>query len=623
MRACPREEPPESARAARISARLGRRRAPALAPGPGRRVRAQGAAARARVALRPRPLARRTARSLRPGRRGPVPLDLADRRRQGHARPVRGVGRRAARAQRGRRGPRRRDAAAWTLPEGGVINNAAASVPTAGMQLAALREVPGGRDLGPGPPARACWRSPTRSRATGACSTSRRPTRACCRSSPTRRPRRSRRRGSTRTRSRRSASSASSSSPPPSSARSCRATCPSSPGSRSPRGTCRPARSAATTSTSSRCRAGASPSSWRTSRARASRPRCSCRRCTRRCTSRSTRRKTVADLIGRIDRHLQKYAATRKFLTCFFGLLEPRLGHAALRLGGPQSGAAAPRLRDAIEQVKATGVPIGMFPNATWREETVVDGAGRPALRLQRRHHRGARRGRRGVRHRPPGPADVARTRRARSARGCSTRWRRSPATCRSTTTRRCCFSGGADPRRLRFERAPAPDRPARGPARGVRDSGAPARGRRRLRRRPTRSRERRRSSSQAARSLFVGDPARARELAGSRADPGPRRTLRLPGLGRRAPAPLRPRQVAGDRRLRERRSAEDAAQRMAKAAQTRSRRSVGRGPRLGPEPLARPGSFPMPERSIASCRTARPSRAAWTATRSGSTRRR
>ena len=42
--------------------------------------------------------------------------------------------------------------------------------------------------------------------------------------------------------------------------------------------------------------------------------------------------KTIADLIGRIDRHLQRYAATRKFLTCFFGVIEPDIGAAALRL---------------------------------------------------------------------------------------------------------------------------------------------------------------------------------------------------------------------------------------------------------------------------------------------------
>ena len=81
--------------------------------------------------------------------------------------------------------------------------------------------------------------------------------------------------------------------------------------------------------------------------------------------------KTIAELIGRIDRHLQKYAATRKFLTCFFGVIEP--GSGTLRyVSAGHNPALLRRASGAIEQVKATGVPIGMFPNASWREETVA-----------------------------------------------------------------------------------------------------------------------------------------------------------------------------------------------------------------------------------------------------------
>jgi sigma-B regulation protein RsbU (phosphoserine phosphatase) len=81
--------------------------------------------------------------------------------------------------------------------------------------------------------------------------------------------------------------------------------------------------------------------------------------------------KTVAELVGRIDRHLQKYAATRKFLTCFFGLIEPDSG--TLRYVSAGHNPALLRRRSgAIEQIRATGVPLGMFPNAAWREETVV-----------------------------------------------------------------------------------------------------------------------------------------------------------------------------------------------------------------------------------------------------------
>lgn len=80
--------------------------------------------------------------------------------------------------------------------------------------------------------------------------------------------------------------------------------------------------------------------------------------------------KTIAELVSRIDRHLQRYAAARKFLTLFFGLLEPDSGvlryvsaghNPALLLGG--SGQTV--------RVESTGVPIGILPNATWREETL------------------------------------------------------------------------------------------------------------------------------------------------------------------------------------------------------------------------------------------------------------
>jgi sigma-B regulation protein RsbU (phosphoserine phosphatase) len=81
--------------------------------------------------------------------------------------------------------------------------------------------------------------------------------------------------------------------------------------------------------------------------------------------------KTVAELIGRIDRHLQKYAATRKFLTCFFGLVEPDTGTMRYVSAG-HNPALLRRASGAVEQIKATGVPMGMFPNASWREESVV-----------------------------------------------------------------------------------------------------------------------------------------------------------------------------------------------------------------------------------------------------------
>ncbi|MEX0879253.1 MAG: SpoIIE family protein phosphatase [Thermoanaerobaculia bacterium] len=81
---------------------------------------------------------------------------------------------------------------------------------------------------------------------------------------------------------------------------------------------------------------------------------------------------TIADLMGRIDRHLQKYAATRKFLTCFFGVIEPDSGLLRYVSAGHNPALLRRAAGGGVEQVKATGVPLGMFPNASWKEETVV-----------------------------------------------------------------------------------------------------------------------------------------------------------------------------------------------------------------------------------------------------------
>jgi len=84
---------------------------------------------------------------------------------------------------------------------------------------------------------------------------------------------------------------------------------------------------------------------------------------------------TIADLFARIDRHLQRYAVTRKFLTCFFGLIEPDTG--TLRYVSAGHNPALLRRADGrVEQLGATGVPLGMFPNATWKEKETTIGAG-------------------------------------------------------------------------------------------------------------------------------------------------------------------------------------------------------------------------------------------------------
>jgi len=81
--------------------------------------------------------------------------------------------------------------------------------------------------------------------------------------------------------------------------------------------------------------------------------------------------KSVADLVGRIDRHLQRYAAARKFLTAFFGLLEPDTGTLRYVSAG-HNPALLQRGSGEIELLKATGVPLGMFPNSSWKEEIVM-----------------------------------------------------------------------------------------------------------------------------------------------------------------------------------------------------------------------------------------------------------
>jgi sigma-B regulation protein RsbU (phosphoserine phosphatase) len=81
--------------------------------------------------------------------------------------------------------------------------------------------------------------------------------------------------------------------------------------------------------------------------------------------------KTIVDLVTRIDRHLQRYAATRKFLTLFFGLLEPDSGLLRYVSAGHNPALVARRSGE-IVHLASTGVPVGMLPNSTWREDTRV-----------------------------------------------------------------------------------------------------------------------------------------------------------------------------------------------------------------------------------------------------------
>jgi sigma-B regulation protein RsbU (phosphoserine phosphatase) len=84
---------------------------------------------------------------------------------------------------------------------------------------------------------------------------------------------------------------------------------------------------------------------------------------------------TIADLVSRIDRHLRRFAATRKFLTLFFGLLEPDSGFLRYVSAG-HNPALLVRASGVTEQLESTGVPVGMLPNSKWKEETREMGKG-------------------------------------------------------------------------------------------------------------------------------------------------------------------------------------------------------------------------------------------------------
>jgi sigma-B regulation protein RsbU (phosphoserine phosphatase) len=79
---------------------------------------------------------------------------------------------------------------------------------------------------------------------------------------------------------------------------------------------------------------------------------------------------SIADLVQRIDRHLRRYAATRKFLTLFFGVLEPESGKLRYVSAG-HNPAILLRRSGSIDRVESTGVPLGLLPDTTWREQSL------------------------------------------------------------------------------------------------------------------------------------------------------------------------------------------------------------------------------------------------------------
>ena len=80
---------------------------------------------------------------------------------------------------------------------------------------------------------------------------------------------------------------------------------------------------------------------------------------------------TIVELVERIDRHLRRYAATRKFLTLFFGLFDPSDGRLTYVSAG-HNPALLVREAGRIETLGSTGVPVGMFPDAAWKEVSLA-----------------------------------------------------------------------------------------------------------------------------------------------------------------------------------------------------------------------------------------------------------
>ena len=70
-------------------------------------------------------------------------------------------------------------------------------------------------------------------------------------------------------------------------------------------------------------------------------------------------------------RHLRRFAATRKFLTLFFGVLEPDTGTLRYVSAG-HNPALLVRKNGGTDHLESTGVPVGMLPNSSWKEEMRV-----------------------------------------------------------------------------------------------------------------------------------------------------------------------------------------------------------------------------------------------------------
>jgi sigma-B regulation protein RsbU (phosphoserine phosphatase) len=76
------------------------------------------------------------------------------------------------------------------------------------------------------------------------------------------------------------------------------------------------------------------------------------------------------DLFRRVNRHLFRFSRARKYATAFFGLLDPESGLLRYVSAGHNPAFLA-RATGALEQLPATGRPVGMFHDSKWEVKDV------------------------------------------------------------------------------------------------------------------------------------------------------------------------------------------------------------------------------------------------------------
>ena len=106
-----------------------------------------------------------------------------------------------------------------------------------------------------------------------------------------------------------------------------------------------------------------------------------------------------AVLALRLNEQLMRHSPRSRFITAFIALFDPRTGEMRYVNAG-QNPPMVRRASGRLEWLPPTGMALGLSRKASYEENTLTLGPGRPADGLQRRHHRGRVAGRRLVRGR-------------------------------------------------------------------------------------------------------------------------------------------------------------------------------------------------------------------------------